>query len=110
MSERKLVKIPVGCSKHLWKNWAEIDGEELVAMGIPREVVSDPLIWEDFVEHGLVAKHRDVIDFEYEQIAPEHYPQLLEILLHSYPPCDHPLYDLILVLWRLVKPNEPFWE
>ena len=35
-----------------WREWVKTHADELIAMGVPREVWADPMTWGRFVEHG----------------------------------------------------------
>ena len=50
-------------SARVWRRWVAAHEDELVAIGVPREVWADRLTWWRFVEHGChpdVSNARDV--------------------------------------------------
>jgi hypothetical protein len=103
-------KIPENVSDAEWKHWVATDGQELIGLGIPEIILSREYLWGDFLAHGLLEYHPEISGFSVADIKPAARPRLLEILLASYPKSTIGECDLVLILWRAVKPNEDIWE
>lgn len=69
-----------------WRKWVRAHEDELVAIGIPREVFIDRMTWWRFLEHALhppASSARDV-RFRLEDLSPDQqlrFYQFLDVVL-----------------------------
>jgi hypothetical protein len=73
-------------AERAWESWVRAREDELIAIGIPREVWADRLTWWRFLEHGYhadAANPRDV-RFRLADLSPEQqlrFHQFLDAVL-----------------------------
>lgn len=110
MGNNRITKIPENVQEAEWERWVANDGQELIDLGIPNAILAREYLWGDFLAHGRLECHPGITEFSFSDIKRETMPRLLEIVLESYPKSTIGECDLVLLLWRAVKPDEDIWE
>lgn len=69
-------------SEREWRRWVDAHQNELIAIGIPREVWADRLTWQRFIEHGYHATGPTPHDvrFRLEDLSDERQHRLYRFL------------------------------
>ena len=83
-----------------WKLWVTIHQAELIAIGIPREVWSDLLTWNRFLEHGYhppIENARD-IRFRLDDLSPSHQQRFFSFLANFITERERPGNNVWAVL------------
>lgn len=83
----------------VWQQWVQAHTDELVAIGIPREVWADEMTWWRFVDHGYhppASNARDV-RFNVSDLSPEQQHRLYRFLDRVLPAVRYgfPLWSLL---------------
>ena len=63
-----------------WRKWREKYGDLIASSGVPELVVSDADHWYDFLDHGLLDHHEDLLHFDVDHLTVRQKAFLLQLV------------------------------
>ena len=81
-----------------WQRWVSTHQDELIVIGIPREVWGDCLIWNRFLEHGYHPPIENVCEFRLDDLSPVQQQKFYRFLSNNMAEGGRPGNDVWMIL------------